>query len=265
MSPLTLKPRIKFKFRLDLSSISSFQSMSVNRIKTLSLMYGNKEMRYDEIFKITGTDSLNIVIKSSNEMMDNVGKNFIRGNLTIHGNVGHCCGSEMTGGKITIFGNALNRVASGISGGILKVNGNCGDYLCGKSNHKNEGINDGLVIITGNTGDYAIQRMRRGVVIIKGNVGKNSCTEIISGTVIIMGKLGKNFANKIKRGTFIITDKKFAKNYTKSNLCEYNFMPFLVKHLNQLSQDKILSFKSFERFCNHKTVNNLSELFIIRQ
>ena len=75
----------------------------------------------------------------------------------------------------------------------------------------------------------------------------------------------KNFANKIKRGTFIITDKKFAKNYTKSNLCEYNFMPFLVKHLNQLSQDKILSFKSFERFCNHKTVDNLSELFIIRQ
>ena len=264
MSPLILKPRIKFKFRLDLSSISSFQSMSVNRIKTLSLMYGNKEMRYDEIFKITGTDSLNIVIKSSNEMIDNVGKNFIRGNLTIHGNVGHCCGSEMTGGKITIFGNALNRVASGISGGILKVNGNCGDYLCGKSNHKNEGINDGLVIITGNTGDYAIQRMRRGVVIIKGNVGKNSCTEIISGTVIIMGNLGKNFANKIKRGTFIVKDSKFTKGYTKSNVCEYNFMPFLVKHLNQLTQEKILSLTSFERFTNHKIGSNLSELFLIR-
>ena len=55
---------------------------------------------------------------------------------------------------------------------LLRINGNCGDYLCGKSNHKNEGINDGLVIITGNAGDYAIQRMRRGVVIIKGNVGK---------------------------------------------------------------------------------------------
>ena len=264
MSPLILKPKKKFKFRLDLSSVSTFQSLSVSRIRTLSLMYGNKEMRYDELFEITGTDSLNIIIKSSNEMMDNVGKNFIRGNLTVHGNVGHCCGSEMTGGKINILGNALNRVASGISGGLLRINGNCGDYLCGKSNHKNEGINDGLVIITGNAGDYAIQRMRRGIVIIKGNVGKNSCTEIISGTVIITGRLGKNFANKIKRGTFILKDSKFTKNYTKSNLCEYNFMPFLVKYLNQLSQDKILSLKSFERFSSHKTVSNLSELFLIR-
>jgi len=265
MKPLTLQPKIKFKFRLDLSSISILQSMSSNKIKTLTLMYGNKQMRYCDLFKISGTDSSNIIIKSSNEMMDNVGKNFVRGSLTVYGNVGHCCGSEMTGGEVTIYGNALNRVASGISGGLLRINGSCGDYLCGKSNHKNEGINDGLVIIKGNAGDYAIQRMRRGVVIVKGNVGKNSCTEIISGTVIITGNLGKNFANKIKRGTFIITDKKFAKNYTKSNLCEYNFMPFLVKHLNQLSQDKILSFKSFERFCNHKTVDNLSELFIIRQ
>ena len=264
MSHLTLKPKIKFKFRLDLNSISSFQSMSVNRVKTLPLMYGNKEVRYRDLFKITGTDSLNIVIKSSNEMMDNVGKNFIRGNLSVHGNVGHCCGSEMKGGKITIFGNALNRVASGISGGILRVNGNCGDYLCGKSNHKNEGINDGLVIITGNAGDYAIQRMRRGIVIVKGNVGKNCCTEIISGTVIITGQLGKNFANKIKRGTFILKESKFTKNYTKSNVCEYNFMPFLVKHLNQLSQDKILSLKSFQRFNSHKTASNLSELFLIR-
>ena len=263
MSPLTLKPKMKFKFRLDLSGISSFQSMSVNKVKTLPLMYGNKEVRYNDLFKITGTDSLNIVIKSSNEMMDNVGRNFIRGNLSVHGNVGHCCGSEMTGGKITIFGNALNRVASGISGGLLRVNGNCGDYLCGKSNHKNEGINDGLVIITGNAGDYAIQRMRRGVVIVKGNVGKNSCTEIISGTIIITGQLGKNFANKIKRGTFILKESKFTKNYTKSNVCEYNFMPFLVKHLNQLSQDKILSLKSFERFNGHKTASNLSELFLI--
>ena len=264
MSPLTLEPKMKFRFRLDLSSISIFQSMSINNIKTYSLIYGNKEMRYNDLFKINGTDSSNIVIKSSNEMMDNVGKNFIRGNLTIHGNVGHCCGSEMTGGKITIFGNALNRVASGISGGILRVNGNCGDYLCGKSNHKNEGINDGLVIITGNAGDYAIQRMRRGIVIVKGNVGKNCCTEIISGTVIITGQLGKNFANKIKRGTFILKESKFTKNYTKSNVCEYNFMPFLVKHLNQLSQDKILSLKSFERFNSHKTASNLSELFLIR-
>jgi len=264
MSPLTLKPKMKLKFRLDLNSVSSFQSMSVNRAKTLPLMYGNKEVRYNDIFKITGNDSSNIVIKSSNEMMDNVGKNFIRGNLSVYGNVGHCCGSEMTGGKITIFGNALNRVASGISGGLLRINGNCRDYLCGKSNHKNEGINDGLVIITGNAGDYAIQRMRRGVVIVKGNVGKNSCTEIISGTVIITGQLGKNFANKIKRGTFILKESKFTKNYTKSNMCEYNFMPFLVKHLNQLSQEKILSLKNFERFTNHKIASNLSELFLIR-
>ena len=264
MKPLTLEPKIKFKFRLDLSSISIFQSMSANKIKILTLMYGNKQMKYGDLFKISGTDTSNIIIKSSNEMMDNVGKNFVRGSLTVYGNVGHCCGSEMTDGKVTIYGNALTRVASGISGGLLRVNGSCGDYLCGKSNHKNEGINDGLVIITGNAGDYAIQRMRRGVVIVKGNVGKNSCTEIISGTVIITGQLGKNFANKIKRGTFILKESKFTKNYTKSNVCEYNFMPFLVKHLNQLSQDKILSLKSFERFNNHKTASNLSELFLIR-
>ena len=120
MSPLILKPKTKFKFRLDLSSISKFQSLSASRIRTLSLMYGNKEMRYDELFEITGTDSLNIVIKSSNEMMDNVGKILLEETLTVHGNVGHCCGSEMTGGKINILGNALNRVASGISGVSLK-------------------------------------------------------------------------------------------------------------------------------------------------
>jgi len=264
MKPITLRTKINLKYRLDLTLISQFKNTKINEIKDMEVLYGNKVCRLRDIFTITGDDSDNIVIKSSNHLIDNIGKFFTGETITIHGNVGHCVGSEMKKGLLTVYGNTLDYSASGMQNGIIKVFGSCGNYLCGKPNHKNEGMTDGTIYVSGNVGDHALQRIRRGTIVIDGDIGDHSCIEMISGTIVIKGKIGKYFGEKIKRGTVIIKDKKFTKKYKKSYGCTYNFFPFFAKELNSLLDKKIIkSNVKFDRYSCHKDENNLSEIFVI--
>ena len=264
MKSLIFSLKKKLKYRLDLSKLSNCNYKNLQEVKKFKLNYGKNIINASELFSISGNVSSNIIIKSSSELLDNVGKDFQGESITIYGNVGNNLGQEMKSGCITVHGNTLDYTASGIKGGAIHIMGNVGDYFCAKPNHANEGMKNGIIYIRGNCGDFSLQRMRRGMVIINGDVGKNFCSEMISGTILINGKIGNDFGKKIKRGTFILRKKELTKDYIRSNNCNYNFFPFLKKNVCSITKnERIMSYKYFERYSSNKDESNLSEIFLL--
>ena len=264
MKPIQIKPKIRFKYRVDMSFLSDiYKYDSLTTFRAKKVMYGNQEYRLDNIFDISNGDKKNLVVKSANSLMDNLGYRLKEISLKVFGDVGDYLGAQMSSGLIEIYGNANDHCASGLKGGIIRVNGNCGDYLGSKPNSSNEGISDGLIYISGNVGNKSLQRIRRGNIIIEGNLGDDACSEMISGSVLIKGKIGRNFANGIKRGTIFTTQKKLAKNYSKSNAAEFNFIKFFINRVsNVINRNLFINNRKFIRYYGNKDKKNISELFL---
>ena len=249
---------------MDMSFLSNpFKKMS--SLSSQKIFYGNQQFKLKNFFSIKGNDLNNIIIKSSVDLMDNIGKGLKDVNITVYGNVGYSFGEEMISGNLKLYGDSLDYAASGIKGGAIFIYGNTGNYTGGKPNSSNEGILDGFIYIKGNVGDNSIERMRRGNVVIEGNIGDDACNEMLSGTVIIQGKVGKSFAQNIKRGTIFTKDKNLIKKYNKSNDAEYNFTNFMFKEISKIiSKDIFLSNKKLTRYCGHQDNGNLSEIFLFK-
>jgi len=266
MTEITIKPKIKLKYRVDMSFLSKIQDYkSIREFLATKISYGNKLIDVSSLFKITGSNMSKVVIKSAETSMDNIGKGLMNIDMTVHGNVGFSFGSNMISGKLTLHGNCLDYAASGIKGGKIFIYGNTGNYFAGKPNSSNEGILDGFIYIKGNVGHNSIQRMRRGNVIISGNIGDYACAEMISGSVVVMGSIGKFFAEGIKRGTIITKDKKLTKNYRVANNAEYNFVDFFINSITEQLDKNIFKNKTIiSRYHGHKNKENVSEVFLLK-
>jgi formylmethanofuran dehydrogenase subunit C len=264
MNPVTLKLKKKIKYRMDMSFLSN-PYKDISKLSSQIISYGNKQFKIKELFSIKGNDIKNIIIQSSVDLMDNIGKESSNVNITVYGNVGYSFGEQMLSGKLILHGNALDYAASGVKGGSIFIYGNSGDYTGGKTNHGNIGIVDGFLYVKGNVGNNSIERMRRGNVIIEGNIGDYACNDMISGTIIIKGKIGKIFAEGMKRGTIFTKDKKVVKEYAKSNDAEYNFTNFYFKEIsNIISKRLFLENKKLIRYCGNTNSNNFSEVFLFK-
>ena len=264
MNPVILKLKKEIKYRMDMSFLSkSHKDMS--KFSSQIISYGNKQFKIKELFTIKGSDIKNIILQSSIDLMDNIGKELNDINITVHGNVGYSFGEQMLSGKLILHGNALDYAASGIKGGSIFIYGNSGDHTGGKTNHGNIGIVDGFLYVKGNVGNNSIERMRRGNVIIEGNIGDYACNDMISGTIIIKGKIGKFFTEGIRRGTIFTKDKKVTKEYARSNNAEYNFTKFYFKEVSDIISKKIfLENKNLTRYCGNTNSGNLSEVFLFK-
>jgi len=264
MNPVILKLKKKIKYRIDMSFLSNSYK-DASRLSSQIISYGNKQFKVKELFNIKGSDIKNIIIQSSVDLMDNIGKGLNNINITVHGNVGYSFGEQMLSGKLMLYGDALDYAASGIKGGSIFIYGNSGDYTGGKTNHGNVGIVDGFLYVKGNVGNNSIERMRRGNVIVEGNIGDYACNDMLSGTIIIKGKIGKIFAEGIKRGTIFTKDKKVVKEYNRSNDAEYNFTKFYFKEIsNVIGQKMFLENKNLIRYYGNTNSSNLSEVFLFK-
>ena len=189
MTPLVFKCKIKDKQRLDMSWLSGIDTTNLSEIRNLPINYGSKIFKLSKLFDVSGGNYNNIVIKNSNQRLDNIGNNLKGKEITIFGDTGYGLAKGMYSGKITLHGNTGKNACSGMRGGSVYVLGSTGDGLCCLPTGLNEGIVDGLIYVQKNVGDNSIVRMRRGNIIIGGNIGKNSCLELISGSVTILEKL----------------------------------------------------------------------------
>ena len=263
MKPLTFKCKIKDKQRLDMSWLSRIDTTNLSDIKNRFISYGSKIYKLSQLFDISGNNYNNVVIKNSNQRLDNIGNNLKDKEITIFGDTGFGLAKGMYSGKITLHGNTGKNACSGMRGGSVHILGSTGDGFCSLPTGMNEGLVDGFIYIQKNVGDNSIIRMRRGNIIIGGNIGKSSCLELISGSVTILGKIGNNFCKNARRGTFFIKDKSVCKEYIEANSTDLTFYNFYKIRINKILEKNLIKSSSPKRYFGTKIDRQLIELFVV--
>ena len=235
MSALTFTLKVQARQRVDCSPLSPdfLTGKSIADIAATTLQCGNKKLRVDTLFDISGDDTTDIIIQDSSDRLDFIGSHMKSGRITIHGDVGSYLGFQAKKADITLNGNAKAYAASGMAGGAIKVNGNVGDFLASAIPGDRKGMKGGLVIITGNAGDRVGDQMRRGIILIEGNVGAYCASRMLAGTIGVMGSVGDYVGFGMRRGTLLLFSQP--KFHSTLQDCGSHTLPFLA-----------LMFKSFK-------------------
>jgi formylmethanofuran dehydrogenase subunit C len=236
MSALTFTLKSQPKFTLDMSPLipDGLQSLTLEKIKKLKLVYGKETVRVETLFTVKGDDKNTIIINKSCDKLICVGKEMSVGNITVKGNVGDFLGQSMKNGLITVVGNAGSWAGNGMSGGRINVEGNVADYTGAGLPGDAFGMTNGLINITGNAGDRVGDRMRRGIIIVRGKSGNFCGSRIHAGTIIVLDKVGKHPGEGMRRGTIILA-KRPAHISATFKSCGNLKMQFLRLLFTQLS------------------------------
>ncbi len=235
MSALTFTLKSLPRQRVDLSPLTPdhLAGKSLADIAGIELQSGNKKIRTDALFSITGDDTTQIEIRNSSSKLDFIGSKLQSGQITVHGDVGSYLGFQMKKGTIQVFGNVDAYAASGMAGGSISINGNVGDFLASAIPGDRKGMKGGVVIVTGNAGDRVGDQMRRGIVLIEGNVGAYCASRMLAGTIGVLGTVGEYVGFGMRRGTLLLFSTP--KMHTTLQDCGNHTLPFLS-----------LMFKSFQ-------------------
>ena len=116
MKPLIFKCKIKDKQRLDMSWLSRIDTTNLSDIKNIAVSYGSKIYKISKLFDVSGNNYKNIIIKNSNQRLDNIGNNLKDKEITIFGDTGFGLARGMCSGKITLHGNTGKNACSGMRG-----------------------------------------------------------------------------------------------------------------------------------------------------
>lgn len=227
MSALTFTLKRQPEQRVDLSPLTPdfLAGKSLSEIAAIELHSGNRELRVDELFDITGDDASDIVIENGSSRLDFIGAKMRSGRMTVNGGAGAYLGFQMRQGAIELHGDAGAFAASGMAGGTLHVHGNVGDFLAGAIAGDKKGMKGGLVMVTGNAGDRVGDQMRRGIVLIEGNAGAYCASRMLAGTIGVMGSVGDHVGFGMRRGTLLL----FSQPVLHATLqdCGSHTLPFL--------------------------------------
>lgn len=207
MSALTLTLRNAAPAqRIDMAPLTPdhLADKTIAEIAAIELLCGNRRLRVDSLFELSGGDAGNLVIRNANGKLDFIGRGMKQGSITVAGNAGSYLGFQMKKGEITVNGNADAYAASGMAGGLLRVNGNVGDFLASAIPGDRKGMKGGTVIVSGNAGDRAGDQMRRGIVLIEGNAGAYCASRMLAGTIGVMGSVGDHVGYGMRRGTLLL-------------------------------------------------------------
>lgn len=223
---LTLKHNAPAQ-RIDMAPLTPdhLAGKSAAEISAVELLCGNRKLRVDSLFDVSGDDAGNLVINNANGKLDFIGRGMKQGCITVNGNAGSYLAFQMRKGEITLNGNADAFAASGMAGGLLKVNGNVGDFLAAAIPGDRKGMKGGTVIITGNAGDRAGDQMRRGIILIEGNVGTYCASRMLAGTIGVMGSVGDHIGYGMRRGTLLLLQEP--KLHATIHDCGMHTLPFL--------------------------------------
>jgi len=271
MNALTLKLKNDLLFTLDAGLLTpeNLEGKTLAQIKELKVGYGNKNVKLETLFTISGTDTNNICIEKSTNKLSNVGKGLNSGSISIKGDVGDFLGKDMKDGALTVEGNAGSWVGNAMSGGRIDITGNVLDYVGGGLPGDAYGMSNGLINIKGNAGDRIGDRMRRGIIIIQGKAGDYCGSRIHAGTIIVLDKVGKLPGEGMRRGSIILAKKPTHLSATFKS-CGNLKMQFLRLLFTQLANiDTNLSFfnkhgPEAHRFSGDLARNGKGEILILQ-
>ena len=108
MSALRLTLTSRPPARVDLSPLTAqpLAGRSAAEIAAISLVVGNRRVRLDELFRITGTPGEALEIAGGDDRLDRIGAGLAGGRIVVEGDAGAYLGQRMTGGSITVSGHA---------------------------------------------------------------------------------------------------------------------------------------------------------------
>lgn len=235
MNALTFNLIKPLQFSLNCAPLnpSHIANKSSSEIAAMRLNYGNSQLRVDEIFEITGSDTQNIHFKNTSSKLDYLGANMSVGSMTIEGDAGAYLAYNLKNATIHCHGNTQAYAACNMVSGLLTIEGNTGDFLGGASAGLRKGMRGGTVIVKGNAGDRVGDQMRRGLILIEGDAGDYCASRMIAGTIGVFGNIGKYAGFNMKRGTLLLT--KLPNLHATMQDCGMHTLPFLSLMFKSLS------------------------------
>jgi formylmethanofuran dehydrogenase subunit C len=206
MSTLSLTLREPPAQRIDVSPLSPdrLANQSLDQVAAIALGLGNRKVRVDELFALSGAVGDGLEIRNSCDKLDHIGEGMSQGRIIVRGDAGSYAGARMKDGSIEVQGNAGAYAATGMRGGLLHIAGNAGEFLGGAIPGEQRGMRGGMVLVLGNAGDRVADRMRRGTVLIAGDTGDYCGSRMVAGTVAVAGRVGRFPALAMKRGTLLL-------------------------------------------------------------
>jgi formylmethanofuran dehydrogenase subunit C len=251
MSALTLTLKQSPKQRIDCSALTPdhLEGKSAADIAAIELPTGNRTVRVDDLFDISGDNAKHIVFDKSSDKLDFIGNQMSFGSIEIKGNVGAYLGAMMTNGYILLTGNTGIYTACEMKGGQVKINGNAGDFVGGARVGQKNGMTGGTVIVTGDTGARTGDHMRRGYILIEGNAGDYCGARMVSGTIAVLGNVGAHLGYGMKRGTLLLLnapEQGIAANFNDCGAHTLAFLPLMLVSFHNLDT-KFANLEVFSR------------------
>ncbi len=206
MSTLRLTLREPPAQRVDMSplAIDRIAGKTIAQVKATELTSGNRTVRADSLFEITGDYTAELEIRGGSDRLDRIGEGMTRGRVVVRGDVGAYLGAGMTGGHVEVHGAAGAYAATGMQGGMIHITGRAGDFLAGAIPGDHQGMRGGTVVVAGDAGDRTGDRMRRGMLLIEGGVGDYCASRMVAGTIAVLGKAGAFPGFAMRRGTLLL-------------------------------------------------------------
>lgn len=250
MSALTFKLKIKTYQRVDMSPLlcQLLKDKHPHDIASIKLHSGKAQIRVDELFHLSGSDTQNIVIENSFEKLDFIAKGLDGGHITVKGNAGAYLAQGMKSGTVEVNGNVGMFAACEMKQGLLTINGNVGDFLGGVLIGNQQGMQGGVVLVKGNAGERVGDYMRRGMILIEGNVGDYCGSQMMAGTIAVMGTTGKFLGYAMRRGTLLLWKRPILlATFNDCGLHTLSFLPLLFKSFKKFDSKFADSKQAFNR------------------
>ncbi|QWF71153.1 formylmethanofuran dehydrogenase subunit C [Methylomonas paludis] len=254
MSALTFTVKRPTEQRIDLSPLvcQKLRDLELSQIAALKLQTGNKLVRVDELFDVSGTDSQNIVIEGGFYKLDYIGKELDGGSISVNGDAGAYLGQGMKAGTIKVSGNAGIYAACELKNGYLEIGGDVGDFVGGALPGNKQGMKGGTVLVKGNAGSRVGDHLRRGQILIEGNAGDYLGSRMIAGTIAVMGNTGRYAGYAMRRGTLLLWNQpQISATFNDCGTHTLAFLPLLFasyKDLNSRFADATVAFNRVRRF-----------------
>jgi formylmethanofuran dehydrogenase subunit C len=206
MQPLTFTLHTEPPRALDCSALTPERLVGLNRVAigALALPCGNRTVRVDEVFDVTGEDSNEIHFARGSRHLDGIGAGMRAGAIRVSGDVGAYLGRMMRGGSIHVAGHAGVGAAAVLHGGRIEIEGSVGDRLGAPPPGERRGMRGGIVRVRGDAGARVGDRMRRGTIVVEGDAGPYCGARIGAGTIVVLGRTGPSPAFAMRRGTLLL-------------------------------------------------------------
>jgi formylmethanofuran dehydrogenase subunit C len=218
--------------RVDLSPLTAdrLAGKTPSQIAALELRSGNRTVRVDDLFSLSGTSATEIEIRNACDRLDRIGDGMTHGRIRVQGTAGAFLGARMAGGTIEVRGDAGAYAGTGMSGGLIHVSGSAGDFLGGAIAGDQRGMRGGTVLVGGDAGDRVGDRMRRGLVLIEGSAGDYCASRMLAGTIAVWGTVGRFPGLAMRRGTLLLQDRPaLLPTFNDSGRQSLGFLALLVR------------------------------------